>query len=178
MKKLIKFYDIFRMKFMNPFERAEYYKKKIGVKMGNDCQVFNNVGFGSEPYLVQLGSKVKITNGTQFITHDGGMEVLRNLESLPNADFFGQIIIGNNVFIGNRTMILPGVTVGDNVVIGAGSIVTKDIPNDSVCAGVPAKVIRSIDEYKNKYTDLVDYTKGLSQNEKKKYLEKKFDLRR
>ena len=75
---------------------------------------------------------------------------MRDRESFEQADYFGPISIGNNVFIGNNVIILPGVTVGDNVVIGAGAVVTKNIPSNSVCAGVPARVIKTIDEYADK----------------------------
>lgn len=63
---------------------------------------------------------------------------------LPSS---GAIIIGNNVYIGRKTTILKNVTIGDNVIIGYGSLVTKNIPANSVAAGVPAKVICTIDEY-------------------------------
>jgi acetyltransferase-like isoleucine patch superfamily enzyme len=62
---------------------------------------------------------------------------------------YGRIRVGNNVFIGVHTIILPGVSIGDNVVIGAGSVVNKDIPDNVVAAGVPAKIIKNIEEYKN-----------------------------
>lgn len=178
MKKLIKLIEIIRLKTLNPYQRATYIKKNMGIEMGDSCQVFGNVGFGSEPYLIKIGDKVKITAGTQFITHDGGMEVLRNLDLLPEADYFGRIVIGNNVFIGNKCIIMPGVTIGDNVVVGAGSIVTRDIPSNSVCAGVPAKVLRSIEEYYEKYKDQIDNTKNYSREEKQKYLEEKYGIRR
>ena len=54
------------------------------------------------------------------------------------------IEIGNNVWIGGNVVVLPGVTIGDNCVIGAGSIVTKDIPKDSVAVGNPCKVIKNL----------------------------------
>ena len=57
------------------------------------------------------------------------------------------IIIGNNVYIGNNVILLPGVTIGNNVIIGAGSVVSKNVQDNSVIAGVPAKVIKSTNEY-------------------------------
>ncbi|WP_111212108.1 DapH/DapD/GlmU-related protein [Micromonospora craterilacus] len=54
------------------------------------------------------------------------------------------ITIGNNVWIGGMAVICPGVTIGDNSVIGAGAVVTKDIPADVVAVGNPARVIRSV----------------------------------
>mgnify|MGYP000846020830 FL=1 len=69
------------------------------------------------------------------------------------------VVVGNNVWIGGNVVICPGVTIGDNAVIGAGSVVTKDIPADSIAAGNPCRVIRSITEadkklyYKNREFD-------------------------
>lgn len=131
--------------------------RKIGVRFADEpgkekCRILTEplAAFGSEPYLVKIGHHVEITSGVTFITHDGGMWTLRDRESFEQADYFGPISIGNNVFIGNNVIILPGVTVGDNVVIGAGAVVTKNIPSNSVCAGVPARVIKTIDEYADK----------------------------
>lgn len=56
------------------------------------------------------------------------------------------INIGDNVWVGGSVTIVPGVTIGDNTIIGTGSIVTKDIPSNVIAAGVPCRVIRSITE--------------------------------
>lgn len=72
--------------------------------------------------------------------------------------------------------IMPGVTIGSNCIIGCGAVVTKDIPDNSIAVGVPAKVIETIDDYYEKNKDLVDYTKNLSPTEKKEYLIKKYTL--
>lgn len=159
----------------NPFKKAILWEQR-GVKMGQKCQVFQGVSFGSEPFLVTLGDYVKITSDTQFITHDGGVEVLRNLYNMNNIDVFGQITVGNNVFFGNRCIILPGVSIGDNVVIGAGSVVTQDIPNNTVVAGVPAKYIKSIERYCEKVVLKADETKCMSAKEKELYLRSKYNV--
>ncbi|MDF2685621.1 MAG: hypothetical protein K0S55_802 [Clostridia bacterium] len=154
----------------------DYYRKK-GVKIGDNCSFLGFVNFGSEPYLVKIGSNVKFTNDIRFITHDGGIHVLRNLGLFPNGDVFGWIIIGNNVFIGNNVIFLPNVSIGDNVVIGAGSVVTKSIPSNFVAAGVPCKPIRTIDSYYNKLKNTVDNTKAMNPIEKHAYLSKKFIIK-
>ena len=131
--------------------------------------------FGSEPYLITIGENVEITAGVVFITHDGAVWTLRNYdEKYKNLDVFAPINVGNNVFIGNNAIILPGVTIGDNVIIGAGAVVAKDIPSNSVAAGVPAKVIRSLEEYGDNSIEkpgAMD-TKTLSRIEKKMAIQK------
>lgn len=146
--------------------------RKAGGKIGVGCEIFPDVEFGSEPYLIQIGNHVRITNGVRFCTHDGGLWVLRNLDStLKHADVFGRIVVGDNVHIGWNAIIMPNVTIGNNCIIGAGSVVTKDIPDNSVAAGVPAKVIESIEVYHEKVKNKCEYdTKLLSDKEKRKYL--------
>jgi len=123
------------------------YLAGMGVRVGTDCRIFGipEEVFGSEPYLCRLGDHVTITSGVKFISHDGGVWVFR--DQFPDLDVFGPITVGNNVFIGINAIIMPGVTIGDNVVIGSGSVVTRDIAANSVAAGVPARVLRSLDEY-------------------------------
>lgn len=142
---------------------------RCGGGIGKNCQVFPNVEFGSEPYLITIGDNVRITNGVRFVTHDGGLWVLRNL-GLEGADSFGRITVGNNVHIGWNAIIMPGVTIGNNCVIGCGAVVTKDVPDNSVAVGVPAKVIETIDEYMEKQKEKCVFTKKMTSEEKKKYL--------
>ena len=58
----------------------------------------------------------------------------------------GAVIIGKNVWIGDKATVLPGVTIGDSVIIGANSVVTKDIPAYSIVGGNPAKIIKTLQE--------------------------------
>ena len=142
----------------------------LGVKFGDGCKFIGDPvsTFGSEPWAITLGNSVEITNGTQFITHDGALWTLRNREAFSNADLILPIRVGDNVFIGVGSVILPGVTIGSNVVIGAGSVVTKDIPSGSVAVGAPARVIESLDCYAEKMkTRNLKSTKGLSSHAKR-----------
>ena len=118
---------------------------------------------------------MEITNGTQFITHDGALWTLRNRESFANADLILPITVGDNVFIGVGSVILPGVTIGSNVVIGAGSVVTKDIPSGSVAVGAPAKVIELLEDYAEKMKSRnLKSTKNLSRRKKRAVWEKEW----
>ena len=143
------------------FEKRVQLLRKDGVKIWDNCKIYPNVSFGSEPYLIEIGNYVRITEWVQFTTHDGWIRVLRNTWELKNADKFGKVKVGNNVHIGMRAIVMPWVTIGDNVVIGAWSIVTKNIPSNSVAAGVPCKVIESIEEYYEKNMNKVIYTNDM-----------------
>lgn len=137
--------------------------KTLGVKLGKDCRLFSS-NFGSEGYLIEIGDHVTITDGVKFITHDGGIWVFRHLD--PEADVFGKIVIGSNVFIGINSIILPGVRLGDNTVVGAGSVVTKSFEGNQVIAGNPAKVICTLDEYREKLWGLRIATKSMPDSKK------------
>ena len=126
--------------------------------------------FGTESYLVEIGSHVTIASNVQFITHEGGVWVFRQKE--PGINAYGRIKIGDNVFIGYRVIILPGVKIGNNVVIGAGAVVCRDIPDNCVAAGVPAKVIKSLNEFYHSIASYKVDTSGFSLTEIKKLLEK------
>ena len=121
------------------------YAVKCGVNIKGKLYLYGGVSWGTEPWIISIGDNVHITDGVRFITHDGGTLLFR--DKVPDLEITKPITIGDNVYIGNCVCILPGVRIGSNVVIGTGSIVTKDIPDNCVVAGVPAKFIKTIDEY-------------------------------
>jgi len=124
--------------------------------------------FGTEPYLIRTGENCLITGEVQFTTHDGAVYHLK--KENPRAELMKPITIGNDVFIGYRTIILPGVRIGDNVVIGAGSVVTKNIPNNCVAAGIPAKIICSLEDYLDKIRPQTIDSGGMSSDQKREFL--------
>jgi len=132
----------------SPNKKIDVYKKKMGIKAGTNIRITGNIIFGSEPFLVELGNDITITQNVMFHTHDGGVWVFR--KEYPGINIYKKIKVGNNVFLGANSSLMPGVTIGDNVVIAANSVVTKDCESDSVYAGIPAKRIKSLAEYKEK----------------------------
>ena len=99
------------------------WARKIGVSVGNDCRLID-VSFSSEPYLVSIGNHVSATK-VHFETHDGGLWVFRDKH--PDWDIINKITIGDNVYLGFGCLILPGVVIENNVVVGANSVITKDL---------------------------------------------------
>ena len=126
---------------LNPVKFA----KKIGVNINGSLHLYGRVEWSTEPWIITLGNNVHITDGVKFLTHDGGTLLFR--DRVPDLEITKPIVVGDNVYIGNNTIILPGVTIGSNVVIGAGAIVSRDIPDNSVAVGVPARVIKTAEEY-------------------------------
>jgi acetyltransferase-like isoleucine patch superfamily enzyme len=123
------------------------FARSLGVRIGTGCGIYGaSVGmFGSDPYLITLGDNVHITRGVAFITHDGATLILR--KEVPDLEITAPIKVGNEVYIGINSIILPGVTIGNRCIVGAGSVVSRDVPDNSVVAGVPARFIKTTDEY-------------------------------
>lgn len=90
---------------------------------------------------ITIGDNVFIAPNVCLITEEHAMDVSQRIQGL---EYTRPITIGNNVWICAGVMVLPGVTIGDNSVVGAGSVVTKDIPPDSLAVGNPCRVIRSL----------------------------------
>lgn len=124
------------------------YARKIGVNYSSGLRIFGRVEWSTEPWIITLGEHVYITDGVKFITHDGATLLFR--DRVPDLEITKPIKVGSNVYFGNNAVILPGVTIGNNVIVGAGAVVTKDIPDNSVAVGVPARVIKTVDEYLEK----------------------------
>ncbi len=123
-----------------PMDKYIKYLRKKGAIIGADCEIYRTANFGSEPYLISIGNHVRINEGVQLVTHDGGVWVLRDERAgfgnaFKKADRFGKIKIGNNVHIGTNTIIMPNVEIGDNVVIATGAVVTKNVPSNTIWGG-------------------------------------------
>lgn len=144
---------------------------KNGLKVGERVDFVSAPNFGSEPYLISIGDDTTISFDCAFVTHDAATRVIRHLpDGNPETGYFGPIVIGKNCFIGCRTTILANVHIGDNTVIGACSLVNGDIPSGVVAAGVPCKILCTLDEYREKHKEDFKYMNSLPYKEKKEYL--------
>lgn len=126
------------------------YLQSKGIIIGNDTRFYGGVKSVSidttRPSLIEIGNNVAFNRNFTLLTHDFVSKVFlyKYNEFLPSS---GKVKIGNNVSFGQNCTVLKGVTIGNNCFIGFGSVVTKDIPSNSVAIGSPAKVICSINEY-------------------------------
>lgn len=142
MKKLLKriLVKVGILKSSVPHDDIINYYRHQGITIGENVDIINSTldgGFGS---LITIGNNVTIT-GARILTHDASTKKFIGYSKI------GFVTIGNNVFIGNGAIILPGTNIGDNVIIGAGCVVANDIPDDCVVVGNPAKVLCSTSEY-------------------------------
>lgn len=123
---------------------------KRGMKVGKNCSIQPRCIFDySHCHLISIGNNVTLAPEVYILAHDASTKRVLDYTKIAN------VIIEDNVFIGARSLIMPGVTIGENSIIGAGSIVTKSIPKNSVAVGNPAKVICEYDEYIKKQKNIL-----------------------
>jgi acetyltransferase-like isoleucine patch superfamily enzyme len=139
------------IKYSTRQDSKTFVKKLIkkGFSIGNRTIFYDpetNIIDYQTPFLLRIGDDVQITKGVSFINHGYDWAVLKKL----NGEMLGSrgpISIGNNVFIGINTVFLKNSSVGDNVIVGAASLVTKKFGSNVVIGGNPAKVLMSLEEY-------------------------------
>lgn len=123
------------------------YAKKIGVSCQPDLSIYGSsyAMFSAEPYLVTLGRNVHISIGASFICHDGSTLPFR--KDVPDLELAAEIKLGDNIFVGTGAIILAGVTIGNDCIVGAHAVVTKDVPDGSIVAGNPARIVKTTSEF-------------------------------
>jgi len=125
-------------------EWAEFLRRHGKLRsIGKHCYVLPSVLISDPPY-VRLGNNVVLST-CALICHDASVAMLNRAYGVK-LDSVGKIDIRDNVFIGYGAIILPGVTIGPNAIIGAGAVVTGDVPEGTVVAGVPARPIGRVDD--------------------------------
>lgn len=133
-------------------ESLRMYFIKKGIRIG-EGSIFRSPSSAyidiMRPSLISIGCNVDMNRNFTIMAHDFSHRVFVPLygEFLSSS---GEVKIGNNIYFGTNVTVLKGVTIGNNCIIGAGSVVSRSIPSNSVAAGVPCKVICSIEDYYQK----------------------------
>ena len=131
---------------LEPRKIRPWVLKKIGCHVGKDIFVGDNVRIDAgHADLIYIGDHTHIAGGSRLLCHQ------RDLSNYCQGDDYaklpyrlGEIHIGKGVMIGMESFIMPGVSIGDGTLIGASSLVTKDIPAWTIATGRPAKVVKQI----------------------------------
>ncbi|CAG7632678.1 acyltransferase [Paenibacillus allorhizosphaerae] len=113
--------------------------RKSGMTIGSNVFIYDSMFDAVYPWLITIGNHCTLTR-TEILTHDDSLVLINGRR------YVAPVNIGDYVFIGRGSIIMPGVTIGSRVIVGSGSIVTKDVADGSVVAGNPAKVIGTVDD--------------------------------
>ncbi|MCC6752580.1 MAG: acyltransferase [Saprospiraceae bacterium] len=130
--------------YRSSFGRMAYVHVLGSLKIGSHCFINDSVRMVCHD-RIELGDNVLIASGVSMYDHDHKSE-LRAGKLVFEGYTTAPIQIGSNVWIGDKAILLKGVTIGDNTIIGAGSVVTSNIPANCVAAGNPCRKIREINE--------------------------------
>ena len=137
-----------RLKGQSAVDVHKEWLLQHGLRIGEKVDCFSWNGIDSiYPGLITIGNEVTITPGCRLLAHDASVGYL------TKSTRVGVVEIGDHSFIGADTTILPNVRIGEWCIIGAGSVVTKDIPPHSVAAGNPARVICTTEEFHAKHEE-------------------------
>lgn len=122
--------------------------RALGVTVGEGCRILS-LSVSAEYELISIGDRVTISSDVLFVTHDGAGWLVHDDEGRRHYRL-ARIEIGDDVFVGARTVLMPGVRIGDRCVVAAGSVVTRSVPSGSVVGGNPARLICTFDAFADK----------------------------
>jgi acetyltransferase-like isoleucine patch superfamily enzyme len=125
----------------------EYYRKQ-GAQIGENCRIDTRTPW-YDAHLISIGNHVFISRSVLFHTHDGATWIIQ--EENPKIRITGKIVIEDNCMIGTYCQIFLNTRIGNNSIVGAGSVVINDVPPNSIVMGVPARVIGSTLKYREKH---------------------------
>lgn len=130
--------------YLNGYIHLEAREATARIEIEDGVWINNNAVIIAERSSIRIGANTLIA--TEFTVYDSDFHDLHAHRRFAGTHECAPVNIGKNVFIGSRVMILKGVTIGDNAVIAAGSVVTKDVPSSSIVGGVPANIIKRFHE--------------------------------
>ena len=146
LKMLEKMLDSALLEPFEPRKLRAYFIRKMGCHVGKDVFFGDYVRMDtSYADMIYIGDYTHVTSGCRLLCHQRDLSNYYVGDNAAECGYrLGEIHIGKGVMVGMETMIMPGVTIGDGAIIGARSMVTKDIPPYCIAVGSPAKVIKQI----------------------------------
>lgn len=163
---LKRYYKVLHMFNPEKYKKSyPHFLKRIGICISENYYdtkhgyIAPSVVFDANDYsLITIGDATTISADVVFLTHDYSISKgLKMIDPELNGRFLKPIRIGSNCFIGMRTILLPGTTLGDNVIVGAGAVVKGSFPDNVVIGGNPARVICNTDEWAKRHFETKDY---------------------
>lgn len=127
---------------------SDFYRRG-GVKVGKGCLICSDIS-GVDSWLIEIGNNTTISTDVKFILHDFSAHLV-----FPGkSNLYGRITIGDNCFIGANSTVMYGIELGNNIIVAAGSVITKSFKEENIIiGGNPARVIGTWDAYRKKYSD-------------------------
>ena len=166
-RAILKIYYQILYKFNSERYKEKYpaFLRKMGINISDTYYatkhgfIAPSVSFDANDYsLITIGDATTISLDVVFLTHDYSISKgLKLIDPNLSGRFLKPIRVGSNCFVGMRTILLPGTTLGDNVIVGAGAVVKGTFPDNVVIAGNPAKVICTTDEWAKRHYEAKDY---------------------
>lgn len=165
-KRVYKTYrDCFLMKYvmnswlLSPFlprRVRPWVLKKVGCHVGKGCFIGDNVRIDTgHSYMITLEDSVSVAGGTRLLCHQRDFqEYFVGSDYMKLGYIIKPIVLKKGCLVGMESFVMPGVTIGEGAIVGAGSLVTKDIPAWTVATGRPAKVVKQIKERTDEHTDI------------------------
>jgi acetyltransferase-like isoleucine patch superfamily enzyme len=160
--------------FFMPWPTRSYFHRARGIRIGKDVFLGSLVILDDAyPEYITIEDHVQVSAGAKIVTHDSSFH---NVFEGRVPTQIRPVVIKRHAYIGSGALILPGVTVGEKAIVGAGAVVTKDVPARAIVVGVPAVVVGTIDEKVDKFLDRTGFFISkyceqpgrLSENEKDK----------
>ena len=122
------------------------YCRLMGVSIGKNCYISRGAHIDVHRGKISIGNKVSISNGSYILSHDSGRRFLGHTSGKSQKE---ETVLEDNVRVFVNAVVLPGVKVGKNSIVGAGCVVVKDVPLNVVVMGNPARVIKHLESGKN-----------------------------